>query len=74
MRLHGRNVAGWTKKDLTDDEWRDVRYLYDYNDKELKSIAQSLQILDYKAKDVYCLFNNNSGDMPRNVQSACANY
>ncbi len=72
MRLHGRNIAGWTKKDLTDDEWRDVRYLYDYNETELKHIAQSLKILDHKAKDVYCLFNNNSGGhAAKNAKRIC---
>lgn len=61
VRLHGRNVVGWTKKDLSDQEWRDVRYLYDYNESELKFLAKELQILDQKARNVYVVFNNNSG-------------
>ncbi|MCE4955798.1 DUF72 domain-containing protein [Macrococcoides caseolyticum] len=61
VRLHGRNVLGWTKKDMSDQEWRDVRYLYDYNESELKDLAKELQILDKKARDVYVVFNNNSG-------------
>ena len=61
VRFHGRNVAGWTKKDLSDQEWRDVRYLYDYNETELKFLAKELQILDQKARNVYVVFNNNSG-------------
>jgi len=61
MRFHGRNVAGWTKKDLTDQEWREVRYLYDYNEQELQELARKIKILDQKAEDVYVIFNNNSG-------------
>lgn len=61
VRYHGRNVNGWTKKDMTDQEWRDVRYLYDYNEAELKELADKVKILEHKAKDVYVVFNNNSG-------------
>lgn len=61
MRFHGRNVAGWTKKDLTDQEWRDVRYLYDYNLHELEGLANKIKILEQKSKEIYVIFNNNSG-------------
>ncbi|WP_414043669.1 DUF72 domain-containing protein [Macrococcus sp. EM39E] len=61
VRLHGRNVAGWTKKDMSDQEWRDIRYLYNYNESELQFLAKELQILDKKARDIYVVFNNNSG-------------
>ncbi|MBL3398285.1 DUF72 domain-containing protein [Staphylococcus pasteuri] len=61
VRYHGRNVHGWTKKDMTDQEWRDVRYLYNYNDQELYDLAQKVKILEQKAKKVYVVFNNNSG-------------
>lgn len=61
MRYHGRNQHGWTKKDMTDQEWRDVRYLYNYNENELKDLANKVQILEQKAKKVYVIFNNNSG-------------
>ncbi|PTU85991.1 DUF72 domain-containing protein [Staphylococcus pasteuri] len=61
VRYHGRNVHGWTKKDMTDQEWRDVRYLYNYNDQELYDLAQKIKILEQKAKKVYVVFNNNSG-------------
>lgn len=61
VRFHGRNVHGWTKKDMSDQEWRDIRYLYDYNETELKFLAKELQILDQKARNVYVVFNNNSG-------------
>lgn len=61
VRYHGRNVHGWTKKDMTDQEWRDIRYLYNYNDQELYDLAQKVKILEQKAKKVYVVFNNNSG-------------
>ncbi|UXR70057.1 MULTISPECIES: DUF72 domain-containing protein [unclassified Staphylococcus] len=61
VRMHGRNVHGWTKKDMTDQEWRDVRYLYQYNDEELQKLANQIQILDQKAEKIYVVFNNNSG-------------
>lgn len=61
VRYHGRNQHGWTKKDMTDQEWRDVRYLYNYNENELKDLANKVQILEQKAEKVYVVFNNNSG-------------
>ena len=61
VRYHGRNVHGWTKKDMTDQEWRDVRYLYDYSEEELADLARKVEILNQKAKRVYVIFNNNSG-------------
>ena len=48
-------------KDMTDQEWRDVRYLYNYNENELKDLANKVQILEQKAEKVYVVFNNNSG-------------
>lgn len=61
VRYHGRNRQGWTKKDMTDQEWRDVRYLYNYNKEELTDLANKVRILEQKAKKVYVVFNNNSG-------------
>lgn len=61
IRLHGRNVHGWTQKDRSQQEWRDVRYLYDYNTDELSWLKQKVEILKHKTKDVYIVFNNNSG-------------
>lgn len=61
VRYHGRNTNGWTKKDMTDEAWRDVRYLYDYNDRELMDLVNKVKILEHKAKKVYVVFNNNSG-------------
>ncbi|MBI5974118.1 DUF72 domain-containing protein [Staphylococcus canis] len=61
VRLHGRNVNGWRKQDMTDKEWRDVRYLYDYNAEEIQEIANKIEVLNQKADTVYIVFNNNSG-------------
>ena len=61
VRYHGRNEHGWTKKDMTDEAWRDVRYLYDYNKQELQDLAQKVKLLEQKAKNIYVVFNNNSG-------------
>ncbi|AJD91942.1 hypothetical protein JMA_26250 [Jeotgalibacillus malaysiensis] len=60
FRLHGRNVAGWTKKG-NENSWREVRYLYDYREAELKDLVPVLQKLDRASDKVYVLFNNNSG-------------
>ena len=46
---------------MTDQEWRDVRYLYDYSDDELADWLVKSEILNQKAKKVYVIFNNNSG-------------
>lgn len=35
---------------MTDQEWRDVRYLYNYNENELKDLANKVQILEQKLK------------------------
>lgn len=61
VRYHGRNTNGWTKKDMTDEAWRDVRYLYDYSDKELLELVNKVKVLEHKAKRIYVVFNNNSG-------------
>lgn len=61
VRYHGRNKQGWTKQHMTDQAWRDVRYLYDYSEEELTELVNKVRVLDQKAKDVYVVFNNNSG-------------
>ena len=61
VRYHGRNRHGWTKQDMTDEAWRDVRYLYDYTTEELEELAQHVRIIQQKAKKIYVVFNNNSG-------------
>ncbi|KIL43700.1 DUF72 domain-containing protein [Jeotgalibacillus campisalis] len=60
VRFHGRNVHGWTRKG-NEDNWREVRYLYDYNEKELIEWTTRIHSLHQKTGDVYVLFNNNSG-------------
>jgi uncharacterized protein YecE (DUF72 family) len=59
VRFHGRNVHGWQKR--IGEDWREVRYLYRYNQKELEEWADSIQKLAQESRDVYLLFNNNSG-------------
>ncbi|PFK46484.1 hypothetical protein COI93_04665 [Bacillus cereus] len=58
IRFHGRNVHGWLDKG---ENWRAVRCLYRYNRKELEEWVERLQILQKKTKNIYLLFNNNSG-------------
>jgi uncharacterized protein YecE (DUF72 family) len=59
VRFHGRNVHGWQKRVGVD--WREVRYLYRYNQQELETWADSIQELAKHSTEVYLLFNNNSG-------------
>ena len=40
---------------MTDQEWRDVRYLYDYSEEELADLARKVEILNQKAKKVYVI-------------------
>ncbi|MED0964906.1 hypothetical protein COJ48_00345 [Bacillus cereus] len=58
IRFHGRNVHGWLDKG---ENWRAVRCLYRYNNNELEEWVERLEQLKKKAKDIYVLFNNNSG-------------
>jgi uncharacterized protein YecE (DUF72 family) len=59
IRFHGRNVHGWN--DPGDGTWRDVRYLYQYNMEELQQWKEQLEFLQSQTKDLYLIFNNNSG-------------
>jgi uncharacterized protein YecE (DUF72 family) len=59
VRFHGRNVHGWNK--TSGDNWREVRYLYRYNENELAEWAGYLKQLESQTEDVYAVFNNNSG-------------
>ena len=59
IRFHGRNVHGWQKRQ--DADWREVRYLYRYNQQELQEWAEAIRKLAQESKNVYVLFNNNSG-------------
>ncbi|TDL32471.1 DUF72 domain-containing protein [Jeotgalibacillus sp. S-D1] len=60
VRFHGRNVHGWTSKG-NESNWREVRYLYNYNEQELIELTRIIKQLDEQSKDVYVVFNNNSG-------------
>jgi uncharacterized protein YecE (DUF72 family) len=59
VRFHGRNVYGWQKRNA--DNWREVRYLYRYNQQELLEWKGHIEKLANECKDLYLLFNNNSG-------------
>lgn len=59
VRFHGRNVHGWQKKNA--ENWREVRYLYRYNHQELLEWAEHIKHLKRNSKNVYIVFNNNSG-------------
>lgn len=60
VRLHGRNMHGWRNIGHGED-WRKVRYLYDYTREELSGLQQHVELLQKQAQTVYVLFNNNSG-------------
>ncbi|MBU8906606.1 DUF72 domain-containing protein [Desertibacillus haloalkaliphilus] len=59
VRMHGRNQYGWN--DPGTGNWRDVRYLYKYNEEELLEWKKNLEQLQQQTEDIYVLFNNNSG-------------
>ncbi|WP_209971429.1 DUF72 domain-containing protein [Paenibacillus eucommiae] len=59
VRFHGRNVSGWNQGGA--DNWREVRYLYHYNKEELLEWKERLELLHSQVKDIYVIFNNNSG-------------
>lgn len=61
IRLHGRNRAGWTRPEDKETNWREVRYLYRYNKIELEEIKKTILALEKVTKEVYVIFNNNSG-------------
>ncbi|ADU31673.1 DUF72 domain-containing protein [Evansella cellulosilytica] len=60
FRFHGRNIYGWSSP-RKGENWRDVRYLYEYNNEELTDLAKKIENLSHKTKESYVLFNNNSG-------------
>jgi uncharacterized protein YecE (DUF72 family) len=59
VRFHGRNAAGWRNQGK--DNWREVRYLYDYTEVELLEWKERLEYLKPYTKEIGILFNNNSG-------------
>ncbi|MFB5660825.1 DUF72 domain-containing protein [Alteribacillus sp. HJP-4] len=60
VRLHGRNVEAW-RKPVKGENWRRVRYLYDYSQHELKELLEKINKLQNGSKKVCVVFNNNSG-------------
>ncbi|RDW16135.1 DUF72 domain-containing protein [Oceanobacillus arenosus] len=61
IRMHGRNFHGWTKPKNAETNWREVRYLYKYNEAELLEWKKRIEELAKQSKDILVLFNNNSG-------------
>ncbi|UKS25759.1 DUF72 domain-containing protein [Paenibacillus sp. HWE-109] len=59
VRFHGRNVGGWVQNSETN--WREVRYLYNYNQRELQEWKGWLLELHKQTREVCVIFNNNSG-------------
>ncbi|HWO77158.1 MAG TPA: DUF72 domain-containing protein [Bacillus sp. (in: firmicutes)] len=59
IRFHGRNISGWLKKQ--DTNWREVRYLYRYNQEELLQWKEYIKELQQTCQHIYVIFNNNSG-------------
>ncbi|MEG0472182.1 MAG: DUF72 domain-containing protein [Solibacillus sp.] len=60
VRIHGRNVFGWRNVGHGEN-WRKVRFLYDYNEEELQKLSEQFLLIEKQAKEVIILFNNNSG-------------
>lgn len=60
FRFHGRNSAAW-QAPVTRQNWREIRYLYDYSLKELEELKHFIDQVNQQAKQTYVLFNNNSG-------------
>ena len=61
IRFHGRNVYGWNRPKDKETNWREVRYLYRYNKEELLDWRERILQIAKQSKDVYVVFNNNSG-------------
>ncbi|MDL4839730.1 DUF72 domain-containing protein [Aquibacillus rhizosphaerae] len=59
VRFHGRNVHGWNRNGR--DDWREVRFLYNYNEKELQEWVKNIEKLQKETREITVLFNNNSG-------------
>lgn len=60
VRIHGRNIHGW-RNTGNSENWRKVRFLYDYNKEELYQLGQHLQSIEPNVQELFVLFNNNSG-------------
>ncbi|MEK5331581.1 MULTISPECIES: DUF72 domain-containing protein [unclassified Lysinibacillus] len=60
VRIHGRNIHGW-RNTGNSENWRKVRFLYDYNKEELQQLGKHLQSIEPNVQELFVLFNNNSG-------------
>lgn len=56
IRIHGWRNTG------NAENWRKVRFLYDYNKEELQQLGHSMQKLEKEVNELFVLFNNNSGN------------
>ncbi|SEA63459.1 Uncharacterized conserved protein YecE, DUF72 family [Thalassobacillus cyri] len=61
IRFHGRNVHGWNRNGREGKDWRAVRFLYRYNEQELREWVEHLKKLQQQTKEITIFFNNNSG-------------
>ena len=52
IRLHGRNFHGWTRPKNAETNWREVRYLYKYNEAELLEWKTRIKELAKQSKDI----------------------
>lgn len=59
VRFHGRNHSGWNPENK--ENWREVRFLYRYNEAELQEWAEAAQNLEKECREICLVFNNNSG-------------
>ncbi|MEK8216757.1 MULTISPECIES: DUF72 domain-containing protein [unclassified Paenibacillus] len=59
VRLHGRNAQGWSQS--SHPNWRSLRYLYRYSTEELTEWRDRLLALEQSCRELYVVFNNNSG-------------
>lgn len=60
IRIHGRNIHGW-RNTGNSENWRKVRFLYEYNEEELQQIGQNSKHLQSQVEELFVVFNNNSG-------------
>jgi uncharacterized protein YecE (DUF72 family) len=59
VRLHGRNISGWHSSGQPN--WREVRYLYRYDENELLEWKHHINKLLESTRNCWVIFNNNSG-------------
>jgi len=59
IRFHGRNASGWHASGQPN--WREVRYLYRYNEQELSEWKENIVNLLASTENCWIVFNNNSG-------------